>query len=152
MQQFRFGLAIAIAVLSACNSGKKPSETADSLNVVHPAKPDGTVSVTISGREKDTSEITISFQVKDQKKEKTFEQVVLKDVSDNDLFKVLWDEPNSVYVAVLKPSHNARYYHGSIHDGEARIMVVGTPPQRIWMYMAIPCAPCASRSAIPAIL
>ncbi|RFS24894.1 hypothetical protein DVR12_06820 [Chitinophaga silvatica] len=128
-------MAIAITILSACNSGNQASKGADSANVVHPATPDGTVSVTIGDREKDTSQITISFQVKGLKKEKTFDQVILKDVSDTDLFKVLWDQPNSVYVAVLKPSHNARYYHGSISDGEAKIFVAATPPKRIWMYM-----------------
>ncbi|GEP92792.1 hypothetical protein CTE07_44370 [Chitinophaga terrae (ex Kim and Jung 2007)] len=136
MQQFRLGLAMAIAVLSACNSGNPTaSEQAADANTVHPAKPEGTVSVSIGNRDKDTSQITIQFQVKDLKKEKTFDQEILKDVADGDLYKVLWDQPNSVYIAVLKPNHNARYYHGSVDNGEAKILKVNTAPQRIWQYM-----------------
>ncbi|MFY0254351.1 hypothetical protein ACDQ55_10400 [Chitinophaga sp. 30R24] len=137
MQHFRIGLAIAIAVLSACNSGKSPANgnAADAATTVTPATPAGTVSVTIAGKEKDTQRITIQVQMKELKKEKTFEQTTLKEVSDADLYKVLWDAPTSCYIGVLKANHQPRYYHASVNGNDLKILWAASPPERIWQYM-----------------
>jgi hypothetical protein len=137
MQHFRIGLAIAIAVLSACNSGNnKGTATGDSASVIKPATPDGTVSVTFSDKEKDTSLITIKFQLKEGTKEKTFEQAILKDAPEADLYKVLWNEPNSCYIGVMKANHQPRYYHAFVDSKkDMKILWAATPPQPIWEYM-----------------
>jgi hypothetical protein len=136
MQHFRVGLALAIAVFSACNPGNnKANSDVSTEKAVKPATPEGTIAVVVTDKEKDTQQVTIKFQIKDLKKEKTFEQAVLKDVSDADEYKVLWDAPNSCYIGVLKPSHQARYYHASVKDKELKILWVPTPPEQIWQYM-----------------
>jgi hypothetical protein len=138
MQQFRIGLAIAIAVLSACNSGNQGANgnaATDTAQAVKPATPAGTVNVTITGREKDTALVTIKFQIKDLKIERKFEQTLLKDAPEADLYKVLWDAPNSCYIGVLKANHQPRYYHASVKDNDLRILWFPSPPDRIWGYM-----------------
>ncbi|MBO9733086.1 MAG: hypothetical protein J7623_30880 [Chitinophaga sp.] len=138
MQQFRIGLAIAIAVLSACNSGNQNvnGTTGKEEAAVHPATPAGTIDVTITDRDKDTSQVTIKFKINGQEKEKTFEQSLLKDAADADLFKVLWDAPNSAYVGVMKANHQPRYYHASISDkNDLKILWFASPDKRIWSYM-----------------
>ncbi|PSL46786.1 hypothetical protein CLV51_103768 [Chitinophaga niastensis] len=135
MQHFRVGLALAIAVFSACNPGNKANNNASTDATVKPATPEGTISVVVTDKEKDTQLVTIKFQIKDLKKEKTFEQAVLKGVSETDEYKVLWDAPNSCYIGVLKPSHQARYYHASVKGNDLKILWVPTPPEQIWQYM-----------------
>lgn len=135
MQQFRIGLALAIAVLSACNSASNKGAAGDSA-VVKPATPEGTVSVTFSDKEKDTSLITIKFQLKDQTKEKVFEQAILKGVPESDLYKVLWNEPNSCYIGVMKANHQPRYYHAFVDSKkDLKVLWAATPPKQIWEYM-----------------
>jgi hypothetical protein len=139
MQHFRIGLAIAIAVLSACNSGNQNANgnaTTDTAAAVHPATPAGTIAVTIKDREKDTAQVTIKFTINGQEKEKTFEQTILSSASDADLYKVLWDAPNSCYVGVLKANHQPRYYHASVTDkNDLKILWFASPSERIWGYM-----------------
>jgi hypothetical protein len=137
MQHFRVWLAgLAVTAFAACNpgAGKKNNGT-DTATALVPATPAGTVDVTITGRDKDTQTITIKFQIKDLKKEKTFEQMVLKDAPEAELFKVLWDEPNSAYIGVLKPNHAVRYYHASQDGNDLKVLWATSPPERIWKYM-----------------
>ncbi|HEY9258070.1 hypothetical protein [Chitinophaga sp.] len=137
MQHFRIGLAIAIAVLSACNSGNQNANgNAAKDAAVHPATPAGTIAVTITDRDKDTGQVTIKFKINGQEKEKTFEQTLLTNASDADLYKVLWDAPNSCYVGVMKANHQPRYYHASVSDkNDLKILWFASPDQRIWSYM-----------------
>lgn len=137
MQHFRVWLALAVLGFTACNSGTKKdgSNAADTATALVPATPAGTIAVAISGKEKDTQEITIKFQIKELKKEKSFEQVVLKDAADADVYKVLWDEPNSAYIGVLKANHSVRYYHASQEGDNLKILWATAPPERIWKYM-----------------
>ncbi|MBS0027965.1 hypothetical protein ACTJJ0_04835 [Chitinophaga sp. 22321] len=139
MQHFRIGLAIAIAILSACNSGNPNANgnaATDTAAAVHPATPAGSIAVTITNREKDTALVTIKFKMNGQEKEKVFEQTILKDASDDDLYKVLWDAPNSAYVGVLKANHQPRYYHASVSDkNDLKILWFASPSERIWGYM-----------------
>lgn len=137
MQHFRIGLALALAILSACNSGtNKEAATGESASVVKPATPEGTISVTFSDKEKDTSLINIKIQLKEGTKEKSFEQAILKDVPESDLYKVLWNEPNSCYIGVMKPNHQPRYYHAFVDSKkDVKILWAATPPQPIWEYM-----------------
>lgn len=137
MQQFRIGLAIAIAVLSACNSGNQNANgNASTDAAVHPATPAGTIAVTIKDRDKDTAQVTIKFTLNGQEKEKTFEQTLLSNASDADLYKVLWDAPNSCYVGVMKANHQPRYYHASVSDkNDLKILWFASPDKRIWGYM-----------------
>ncbi|HVI45966.1 MAG TPA: hypothetical protein VM802_13910 [Chitinophaga sp.] len=139
MQHFRVWLILAVFGLAACNSGNSAADkTADQSKTeeLKPATPAGSVSVSISKKDKDTSEITINFQIKDLKKEKSFEQAILKDAADADLYRVLWDEPNSAYIGVLKPNHTVRYYHASQEaSGDLKILWATSPPERIWKYM-----------------
>ncbi|SEW34163.1 hypothetical protein SAMN04488122_2068 [Chitinophaga arvensicola] len=130
------GLAIAIAVLSACNSASNKGGASGDSTVIKPATPDGTVSVTFADKQKDTSLITIKFQLKGETKEKTFEQALLKDAPESDLYKVLWNEPNSCYIGVLKANHQPRYYHAFIDSKkDLKVLWAATPPQPIWEYM-----------------
>ncbi|NLR63650.1 hypothetical protein HGH92_04955 [Chitinophaga varians] len=138
MQHFRVWLAgLAVLAFTACNSGTgKKNNGTDTAAALVPATPAGSVEVAITGKDKDTQQITIKFQIKDLKKEKSFEQAVLKDAPDAELFKVLWDEPNSAYIGVLKPNHAVRYYHASQDDkGDLKILWATAPPKRIWEYM-----------------
>ncbi|WP_160717957.1 hypothetical protein [Chitinophaga solisilvae] len=137
MQHFRVWLALAAIGFTACNQGtnNKNANAADTATALQPATPAGSVAVVISGKEKDTQEITIKFQIKELKKEKTFEQVVLKDAAESELYKVLWDEPNSCYIGVLKPNHAVRYYHASQSGDDLKILWATAPPERIWKYM-----------------
>ncbi|CAL1516963.1 hypothetical protein [Chitinophaga sp. MM2321] len=137
MQHFRVWLALSVLGFTACNSGsnKAGSDAADSAAAFKPATPAGTIAVSITGKEKDTQEIIIKFQIKDLVKEKSFEQVVLKDVSEADLYRVLWDKPNSCYIGVMKPNHAARYYHASQDGNDLKILWATAPPAPIWQYM-----------------
>lgn len=137
MQHFRVWLAgLAVIAFTACNSGTgKKNEGTDTAAALTPATPAGTVDVAITGRDKDTQTITIKFQIKDLKKEKSFEQMVLKDAPDAEVFKVLWDEPNSAYIGVLKPNHGVRYYHASQDGNDLKVLWATSPPERIWKYM-----------------
>ncbi|TWF39047.1 hypothetical protein FHW36_106271 [Chitinophaga polysaccharea] len=138
MQQFRIGLTIALAIFTACNSGNQSANSkpgADTSAVV-PATPAGKIAVSIANRDKDTALVTINFQLNGQTKEKTFEQTILKEISDADLYKVLWDAPNSCYIGVLKANHQPRYYHASVSDkNDLKILWFASPSERIWGYM-----------------
>ncbi len=138
MQHFRaWPVLLAVVAFTACNQGgakQGKNNTADTALV--PATPAGTVAVDISGKDKDTQEIAIKFQIKGLTKEKKFEQVVLKDAPDAEVYKVLWDEPNSCYIGVLKANHAVRYYHASLDDaGNPKVLWATAPPERIWKYM-----------------
>jgi hypothetical protein len=137
MQHFRIGLIVALTVLAACGSGSQQQQNGkDSLVAVQPATPAGSIGVAVSGREKDTGKVTITFQLKDQKKEKTFEQSLLKDVPESDLYKVLWNAPNSCYIGIMKANHQPRYYHASVNEkNDLQILWASTPPAPIWQYM-----------------
>ncbi|MBC9930363.1 hypothetical protein [Chitinophaga qingshengii] len=139
MQHFRGWLVgMAAIAFTACNSGtgtkNNGTETAATASIT-PATPAGTVDVAITGRDKDTQQITIKFQIKDLKKEKSFEQVILKDAPDAEVFKVLWDQPNSAYIGVLKANHAVRYYHASQEGNDLKILWATAPPEPIWKYM-----------------
>ncbi|KAA2241936.1 hypothetical protein F0L74_18935 [Chitinophaga agrisoli] len=135
MQHFRKAvLAITIAMgLWACQSGQQ-QEKGQAAATFQPAKPGGAINVDFT-HEDDTSQVRIIFIMGDKTKEKSFDLPLAKDVDTVDLYRTVWDKPNSCYIGVLKQSHGTRYYHASVTaDGELQILQRGTPPDTIWHY------------------
>ncbi|MCW3463710.1 hypothetical protein [Chitinophaga nivalis] len=138
MQHFRLWLAtLAVIGFAACNGNHNNTtgNTTDTTAVLQPATPAGTLTVTVADKKEDEQTITIHFATGTLKKDKTFSLALLKDVEENDLYRVLWDKPNSAYIGVRKADHGIRYYHASQEGNELKILQVGTPPARIWQYV-----------------
>jgi hypothetical protein len=98
-----------------------------------PATPAGKIAVAFPA-DADTTRISIHFEADGQSSDKTFELPLARDVAEQDLYRAVWDKPNSVYIGVLKSDHSTRYYHASVDNGTAKINQVGTPPEAIWHY------------------
>lgn len=126
-----------IVLLAACQSSTKQEQQQEdsAAAALTPAKPAGQVQVAIAF-DKDTQRVKIRFALDTLLKEKTFEAPLAKDVDTADLYRVVWDKPNSCYIGVLKKDHSTRYYHASrSEDGrELKINHVGTPPEAVWHY------------------
>ncbi|RFM36436.1 hypothetical protein [Chitinophaga silvisoli] len=105
----------------------------DTSAAFQPATPSGTVAVAFPA-DADTTRISIHFEADGQSSDKTFELPLARDVAEQDLYRAVWDKPNSVYIGVLKSDHSTRYYHASVDNGTAKINQVGTPPEAIWHY------------------
>jgi hypothetical protein len=125
----------ATTLLFACNGSgtKSGAKEADSVAAFQPATPSGKVDVSFTD-DADTSRVNIRFEVEGQTKEKAFELPLARDVAQQDLYRTVWDKPNSVYIGVLKSDHSTRYYHASVDNGDLKINHVGTPPAEIWHY------------------
>ncbi|RPD42350.1 hypothetical protein [Chitinophaga barathri] len=127
-----------LLTLAACGgpSGEKKDEYKSDENPVVPATPGGTFTVTILDRDKDTSAIQFNFTVDTLKYERTFNDVpLIKGYPDSSVYKVFWDEPNSVWIGFIKPNRDTRYYHGSQDKASLKINWVPSPPKRIYQYM-----------------
>jgi hypothetical protein len=136
MQNFRSAVFAAIIALSvgACQSGTKQDTEQNPAAGFKPATPEGTIQVSFT-HENDTPQVKIHFTVGDKAKEKSFDLPLARDVDQEELFRTVWDKPNSCYVGVLKQNRTTRYYHASQGaDGELKIFHVGTPPDTIWHY------------------
>jgi hypothetical protein len=132
-------LLLSATLFFACHQKQEPgssNETEDTSSAgeaFEPAKPAG--KVTVSFPVTDTTEIKILFELDGQKKEKSFELPLAKDVDEKDLYRLVWDKPNSCYIGVLKQKNGTRYYHASLDDkGFVQINHVGTPPAGVWQY------------------
>lgn len=64
-----------------------------------PAEPEGKLSVSFPVS--DTTEIKLVFEIGGKTKEKKFELPLAKEVPEKDLFRLVWDKPNSCYIGVL---------------------------------------------------
>lgn len=127
----------ATTLLYACggtgtNAGGD-KQAGDSTAEFQPATPSGKLSVAFPA-DADTTRISIHFEADGQSSDKTFELPLARDVAEQDLYRAVWDKPNSVYVGVLKSDHTTRYYHASVDNGTAKINLVGTPPAAVWHY------------------
>ncbi|HJT74306.1 MAG TPA: hypothetical protein VJ720_09815 [Chitinophaga sp.] len=121
--------------LFACNEGsKKPlNSTADEAAAFQPATPAGKINVSFP--KGDEPQVTIRFEIDGKTKEKTFDMPLAQQVADEDLYRTVWDKPNSCYIGVLKENaHSTRYYHASVEGSDLKINQVGTPPAEIWKY------------------
>jgi hypothetical protein len=116
----------------ACNeSGKQTAATEGSAELT-PATPAGKINVSFP--EGDTGLVKIVFELDGKTKEKTFELPLADDAQDKDLYRTVWDKPNSCYIGVLKKKHSTRYYHASTDGKDLSINHVGTPPEAVWHY------------------
>ncbi|RAJ02489.1 hypothetical protein LX64_03507 [Chitinophaga skermanii] len=127
---------LVVTLFIACNNsnstGKKDNKK-DS--VLTPAVGEGEVKVKISGLEFDTQTVRINFTYKGQTKEKSFDLKVAGGIPENELYSMVWDQPNSAYVAVLKANRDTRYYHVYEEKGDLKILHHNSPPQPIWRYL-----------------
>jgi len=133
MQHLRNAVSAAFLAVSlwACQSGQQQQDKEQGFK---PATPAGTVDVSFT-HEDDTSQVKIKFAIDGKTKEKSFDMPLAKDVDTVDLFRLVWDKPNSCYVGVLKQSHGTRYFHASVgNDGELKIFQIGSPSDTIWHY------------------
>ncbi|GAA3939450.1 hypothetical protein GO495_10545 [Chitinophaga oryziterrae] len=130
-----FALLLLIPVFFACNeSGKQPEQSteASAADNFTPATPAGTVAVGFPAG--DTGQVKITFALNGQAKEKTFDLPLADDAKESDMFRTVWDKPNSCYIGVLMKKRNTRYYHASLDGTDLKINQVGTPPAAIWQY------------------
>jgi len=131
-------LLLAATLFFACGPRQEPvsnevEDTSSAGEAFEPVAPAGKVSVSFPVT--DTTEIKILFEINGQKKEKSFELPLAKDVEEKDLYRLVWDKPNSCYIGVLKKNRTTRYYHASVDDkGYLQINHVGTPPAGVWQY------------------
>ncbi|SFE11515.1 hypothetical protein SAMN05518672_104541 [Chitinophaga sp. CF118] len=126
---------LLITIFFACNeSGKKPDGSADGAagDNFTPATPGGKVAVSFPTG--DTGRVTIAFEMNGQSKEKTFDLPLADDAKAADLYRTVWDKPNSCYIGVLMKKRNTRYYHASVDGSDLKINQVGTPPAAVWQY------------------
>lgn len=132
-----WSLLVFATIFFACNESGEQEKGKDSnisaVSFFQPATPAGKIS--ISFPKSDTSQIKILFEIDGKTKEKTFDLPLAKDVAEEDLFRTVWDKPNSCYIGVLKENRRStRYYHASVDGTDLKINQVGTPPAEIWQY------------------
>lgn len=137
LRYLAIGLLLAA---SACNTGgagkNGGAASAVEEQPLKPAQPAGTMAVTIIGREKDTSAVTFHFSIDTIRYERTYKDVPLaKGVPDSAVYRVFWDEPNSVWIGFIKPNRDTRYYHASQDGRLLKVLWVPSPPKRIYEYM-----------------
>ncbi|MBW8683957.1 hypothetical protein [Chitinophaga rhizophila] len=114
-------------------SAAETDDTSSAGEAFQPVEPAGKVSVSFPVT--DTTEIKLVFELDGKTKEKQFRLPLAKDVEEKDLYRLVWDKPNSCYVGVLKQNRTTRYYHASVDDkGFLQINHVGTPPAGVWQY------------------
>lgn len=132
-------LALLLAATACNNKGAKNSEASaatDEEAALQPAKPAGTMQVTILDRDKDTSSVTFSFSVDTLRYERTYKDLPLvKGFPDTAVYRVFWDQPNSVWIGFIKPNRDTRYYHASQDGRQLKVLWVPSPPKKIYTYM-----------------
>jgi len=133
-----WSLLLVTTLFFACDPYKQPAaddpnDNTSAGEAFAPVAAAGKVSVSFPVT--DTTEIKILFELDGKTKEKSFELPLATDVSEKDLYRVVWDKPNSAYIGVLKQKHDTRYYHASVDEkGYLQINHVGTPPAGVWQY------------------
>lgn len=133
-----WSLLLIATLFFACESNQKNAaadadDTTSAGESFQPVAPTG--KVTVSFPVTDTTEIKMVFELDGKTKEKNFELPLAKDVQEKDLYRLVWDKPNSCYIGVLKKDRTTRYYHASVDDkGYLQINHVGTPPAGVWQY------------------
>lgn len=136
MQHFKeavFAVIVALT-LAACQSGGKQENDKEAAGQFTPATPEGSIQVSFT-HEDDTSQVKILFTLGGKTEEKSFDLPLASDVEGEDLYRTVWDKPNSCYIGVLKQNRGTRYYHASQkEDGDLTIFQVGTPPEEVWHY------------------
>ncbi len=131
-------LLLSATLFFACQEQQQRSsneieDTSSAGEAFQPAKAAG--KVTVSFPVTDTTEIKILFELDGKTKEKSFELPLAKDLEEKDLYRLVWDKPNSCYIGVLKQKNGTRYYHASVDDrGYLQINHVGTPPAGVWQF------------------
>ncbi|MGX5817450.1 hypothetical protein ACWKWU_04595 [Chitinophaga lutea] len=129
--------ALALA-LAACNSGggATKGDTTAAAEVLESAKPAGTLEVALKDRNKDTSAVTFTFAIDTTRYEKTFNDLpLMPGLPDTALYRVFWDQPNSVWIGFVKRNRDTRYYHGTQDGPLLKILWVPSPPQRIYRHI-----------------
>jgi hypothetical protein len=133
-----WSLLLVATLFFACDPYKQPAADDAQNNTsageeFQPVKAAGKVNVSFPVT--DTTEIKIVFELEGKTKEKNFRLPLAKDVQEKDLYRLVWDKPQSCYVGVLKQDRTTRYYHASVDDkGFLQINHVGTPPAGVWQY------------------
>ncbi|HEU4555046.1 MAG TPA: hypothetical protein VFS25_19500 [Chitinophaga sp.] len=127
--------AVLTTSLWACGgSGTSPGNGQDSTAAFTPAKPAGSVQVSFV-HDSDPPQVKIHFALGEKTIDKSFELPLAEDMDAEDLYRTVWDKPNSCYIGVLKNNRGTRYYHASEgDDGALKIFQVGTPPAAVWHY------------------
>lgn len=132
-----FVLALA-TFATACNSGGTSTSGKDSVPFV-PATPDGSVTVTLENREKDTGKVRIKATLGNlNSTEQVFDLDLLQQGADTALYRVVWDKPNSAYIGVIKSNKETRYYHVIPDSPFVRVRWHTSPPKEIWQYVEGP--------------
>lgn len=128
-------LLLLIPFFFACNESAKPTEQSSEATAADsftPATAAGKIAVSFPAG--DTGQVTINFEVGGQSKEKTFELPLADDAKEADMYRTVWDKPNSAYIGVLMKKRETRYYHASQEGTDLKINQVGTPPAAVWQY------------------
>jgi hypothetical protein len=131
-----WSLSVLVTLFFACNQPAKQPVQDDNTAAgasFEPATPAGTISVSFPANP-DTPQVKIRFEINGSTKEKTFDVPLAKDYSEEDLYRAVWDKPNSCYIGVLKDNRGTRYYHASVDGKDLKINQVGTPPAAVWQY------------------
>ena len=125
---------LLITLFFACNESGKTAEGTEksAADGFTPATPEGNVLVSFPPG--DTGRVTIAFELGGQSKVKTFDLPLADDAKESDLYRIVWDKPNSAYIGVLMKKRNTRYYHASLDGTDLKINQVGTPPAAVWQY------------------
>jgi hypothetical protein len=126
---------LLITLFFACNESGKTSEQGTGKSAADgftPATAEG--KVTVSFPAGDTGQVAIVFELGGQSKTKTFDLPLADDAKESDLYRTVWDKPNSAYIGVLMKKRETRYYHASLDGTDLKINQVGTPPAAIWQY------------------
>lgn len=138
--KLRYAAMALLLAAAACNGGGQKngegSTATDEEKTLQPAKPAGTMQVVIQDRDKDTSSVTFHFTIDTMRYERTYKDLPLvKDFPDTAIYRVFWDEPNSVWIGFIKPNRDTRYYHASQEGKRLKVLWVPSPPQKIYRYM-----------------
>jgi len=128
-------MVVVVSFSMACNSSSKSNQKGEDTLKFKPATPAGTVAVAITGMDEDEQKVHIKFSLNGKDKEETFDLKVAQGYNEAELYSVLWDKPNSAYIALLKENKQTRYYHAFEKDGIMRILHHNSPPKEIWTYV-----------------
>lgn len=139
MRNLYKGIFIATLIsAAACNQqARKPGNVnGNTKNTAFaPATPAGEINVAISGLGNEQQQVRIRFRIHGRTAEKTFELPLMKGLPAEELYRIVWDAPNSCYVGVVKANSGTRYYHASVgEDSTLKILQSGTPPMAVWQY------------------
>lgn len=139
LMQLRYiACALALAFAACNNGGTKTAEGSATTDErpLQPAEPAGTMQVTILNRNEDTSSVKFNFTIDTIRYERTYKDLPLvKGFPDSAIYRVFWNEPNSVWIGFIKPNRDTRYYHASQDGRLLKVLWVPSPPKKIYEYM-----------------